>query len=62
MVVQVFEAIEDGGVGLGLGVEDAFFGEQFAFDRSKEAFGKSVVVAISDGTHALLPCVLPQTE
>ncbi len=54
-VVEAFEVIEDGGVGLGLGWEDAFFGEQFAFDRSKEAFGKRVVLAITDGTHALLP-------
>jgi len=41
-VVKVFEVIEDGGAGLGVGLKDTFFGEWFAFDRRKRPSEKSL--------------------
>ena len=41
-VVEAFEVIEDGGVGLGLGLEDAFLREQFVLIEAKRLSAKAL--------------------
>ncbi len=49
-VIEGFDVIEDGGAGLGQGVESVMI-DQFVFETTKERFNKSVVVAVAFSAH-----------
>ena len=49
-VIEGFDVIEDGGASLGAGGEAVMI-DQFVFEAAKEAFDKSIVVAVAFSTH-----------
>ena len=49
-VIEGFDVIEDGGTSLGERGEAVML-DQFVFKAAKEAFDKSIVVAVSLSTH-----------
>ena len=49
-VVEGFDVVENGSTGLGEG-DEAVMIDQFVFETAKEAFDKSIVVAVSLSTH-----------
>ena len=57
-IVEGLEAVEEGKIRMGDGVENSILGKDLRFVGSDKAFCESVVTAIAFATHALTPSAI----